>query len=91
MALQPRDAVAWQILSRAYALQGQALRAIRAEAESRAAHLDFAGAVERFKVAQALPVAQRSADAMELAIVDSRRREVEARLRESVLEEEGRR
>jgi beta-barrel assembly-enhancing protease len=91
VALQPRDAVAWQILSRAYALQGQALRAIRAEAESRAAHLDFAGAVERFKVAQALPVAQRSADAMELAIVDSRRREVEARLRESVLEEEGRR
>ncbi|MCV0438599.1 MAG: M48 family metalloprotease [Hydrogenophaga sp.] len=91
VALQPRDAVAWQILSRAYTLQGHALRAIRAEAESRAAHLDFAGAVERFKVAQALPVAQRSADAMELAIVDSRRREVEARLRESVLEEESRR
>ena len=91
VALQPRDAVAWQTLSRAYTAQGQSLRALRAEAESRAAHLDFAGAVDRFRVAQALPVAQRSADAMELAIVDSRRREVEAQLRETVREEEERR
>lgn len=90
VALQPRDAQAWQTLSRAYAAQGQSLRAIRAEAEARAAHLDFAGAADRFKVAQALPVAQRSADAMELAIVDSRRREVEALLRESVREESDR-
>ncbi len=91
VSLQPRDAVAWQTLSRAYTAQGQSLRALRAEAESRAAHLDFAGAVDRFRVAQALPVAQRSADSMELAIVDSRRREVEAQLRETVREEEERR
>ncbi|RJP66508.1 MAG: peptidase M48 [Comamonadaceae bacterium] len=90
VALQPRDALAWQTLSRAYAVQGQSLRAIRAEAEARAAHLDFAGAADRFKVAQGLPAAQRSADAMELAIVDSRRREVEALLRESVREESDR-
>lgn len=90
VTVQPRDAVAWQTLSRAYAVQGQSLRAIRAEAEARAAHLDFGGAVDRFKVAQALPAAQRSADAMELAIVDSRRREVEALLRESVREESDR-
>ncbi|MDO9438948.1 M48 family metalloprotease [Hydrogenophaga sp.] len=91
VSLQPRDAVAWQTLSRAYAVQGQQLRALRAEAESRAAHLDYAGAVDRFRVAQALPVAQRSSDSMELAIVDSRRREVEALLRETVREEEERR
>ncbi|WP_252374549.1 M48 family metalloprotease [Hydrogenophaga sp. 2FB] len=91
VALHPRDAVAWQTLSRAYTAQGQSLRALRAEAESRAAHLDYAGAVDRFRVAQSLPVAQRSADAMELAIVDSRRREVEAQLRETVREEEERR
>ena len=48
---------------------------------------DFGGAIERFKAAQALPVAQRGADAMELAIVDSRRRDVEVLLRESVKEE----
>ena len=86
VAQQPRDAVAWQTLSRAYAVQGQTLRSIRAEAEARAAHLDFGGAVDRFKAAQALPPAQRT-DGMELAIVDSRRREVEAQLRESVREE----
>ncbi len=86
VAMQPRDAVAWQTLSRAYAAQGQTLRAIRAEAESRAAHLDFAGAADRFRAAQALPAAQRT-DGMELAIVDSRRREVEAQLRESIREE----
>ena len=86
VSAQPRDAVAWQTLSRAYAAQGQTLRAIRAEAESRAAHLDFSGAAERFRAAQALPAAQRT-DGMELAIVDSRRREVEAQLRDSLREE----
>jgi predicted Zn-dependent protease len=86
VAQQPRDAAAWQMLSRGYAAQGQALRAIRAEAEARAAHLDYGGAVDRFRAAQALPAEQRT-DGMELAIVDSRRREVEAQLRESVREE----
>lgn len=86
VAQQPRDAVAWQTLSRAYAAQGQTLRAIRAEAEARAAHLDFSGAADRFRAAQALPPAQRT-DGMELAIVDSRRREVEAQLRDSLREE----
>lgn len=83
VSLQPRDALAWQTLSRAHAAQGQTLRAIRAEAEARAAQLDYAGAAERFRAAQALPAAQRT-DGMELAIVDARRREVEALLRESV-------
>lgn len=88
VVLQPRDALAWQTLARAYQVQGQSLRAVRAEAEARAAQLDYAGAADRFRAAQSLPVAQRSADSMELAIVDSRRREVEALLRESVREEE---
>ncbi len=88
VVLQPRDALAWQTLARAHQVQGQALRAVRAEAEARAAQLDYAGAVDRFRAAQSLPVAQRSADSMEMAIVDSRRRDVEALLRESVKEEE---
>jgi len=81
VVLRPRDALAWQLLSRAWQVQGQTLRAVRAEAESRAAHYDFAGALERFKAAQALPEVLRAADPIELAIVDSRRREVEAQLR----------
>jgi predicted Zn-dependent protease len=81
VVLRPRDALAWQLLARTRQAQGQTLRAVRAEAESRAAHYDFAGALERLKAAQALPETQRAADPIELAIVDSRRREVEAQLR----------
>ena len=66
--------------------QGQTLRAIRADAEARAAQLDYSGAAERLRAAQGLPAAQRT-DGMELAIVDARRREVEALLRESTRED----
>jgi len=81
VVLRPRDALAWQMLARARQAQGQTLRAVRAEAESRAAQFDYAGALERFKAAQALAEPLRAADPIELAIVDSRRREVEAQLR----------
>ncbi len=83
----PRDALAWQTLARAFTLQGQPLRAIRAEAEARLAQFDHAGAVDRFKAAQRLPAAQRAADPIELAIVDSRLRVAEGLLREFALEE----
>jgi beta-barrel assembly-enhancing protease len=83
----PKDAQAWQTLARVQQAQGQTLRAIRSEAESRVALLDYAGAVDRFRAAQALPAAQRAADPIELAIVDSRRRDVEALLREAAKEE----
>jgi predicted Zn-dependent protease len=86
---QPRDALAWETLARAYHAQGQTLRAIHAEAESRVAHLDWAGALERFRGAQAQPVAVRNADPMTMAIVDSRRREVERQLLEFEKEEPG--
>ena len=83
----PDDALAWQTLARAHQAQGQLLRAIRAEAESRVAHLDYAGAVDRLKAAQALPATQRAADPMELAIVDSRLRTVQELLREALAQE----
>ncbi len=87
---RPRDALAWLMLSRVQQAQGQTLRAVRADAESRAAHFDWDGALERFKAAQALPPAQRNADPIELAIVDSRRRDIEERLREAMREDERR-
>jgi beta-barrel assembly-enhancing protease len=82
VVLRPRDAQAWQLLARAQQAQGQTLRAVRSEAEARAAQFDYAGALERFKAAQALPEPLRAADPIELAIVDSRRRAVEAQLRD---------
>ncbi|MCB2018410.1 MAG: M48 family metalloprotease [Hydrogenophaga sp.] len=80
---QPKDAMAWQMLSRVQAALGQRLRSVRSEAEARAAQLDYAGAADRLRAAQLLPVADRNADPMELAIVDVRKREMEALARES--------
>lgn len=84
---RPRDAQAWQLLAQLHQAQGHRLRALRAEAEARVAQFDHGAAVERFKAAQALPPADRAADPMELAIVDARRREVEALLRASARED----
>ena len=78
----PRDAMAWQTLSRVQTALGQRVRALRSEAESFTAMLDPEGALTRYRAAQALPVAVRQADAIEMAIVDARQREAEAQIRE---------
>jgi predicted Zn-dependent protease len=84
---QPKDAQAWQTLSRVQAALGQRLRSVRSEAEARAAQMDYGGALDRLRAAQMLPAAERNADPMELAIVDVRRREVEELLRDSARQE----
>jgi predicted Zn-dependent protease len=88
VALHPRDAQAWQLLSSAYSAQGQTLRAVRAEGEAQVAHLDYKAAIDRFKAAQDL--ARRSsgntADHIEASIIDTRARQVESLLREQALE-----
>jgi predicted Zn-dependent protease len=86
----PQDALAWQWLASAYTAQSQPLRAIRAEAESRAAQLDFAGALDRLKAAQDLglrsTVAQSNADHIDASIIDTRRRQIESLLKDQALE-----
>ena len=85
----PRDAMAWQLLSSAYAAQGQTIRAVRAEAESRVAVLDYAPAVDRFKAAQTLAKNmpnKSSADHIEAAIIDTRTRQVALLLKEQAVE-----
>jgi predicted Zn-dependent protease len=87
VALNPRDAAAWQALGAAYAAQGLALRSIRAEAEARVAQLDYAAAVDRFRAAQDL--VRRSGaggDHIEASIIDTRTRQVQSMLREQALE-----
>lgn len=91
VADHPRDALAWERLSAAYAAQGERLRAIRAEAETRVAQLDYAAAVDRFKSAQSLAremSRQRmgGSDHIEASIVDTRARQVESLLREQAAE-----
>lgn len=86
----PRDASAWQQLATLYTAQGQTLRAIRAEAETQVAHMDYAAAVDRLRAAQDLirqgqVGAVGGIDHIEASIIDTRQREVELRLREQTL------
>ena len=87
MALHPRDAQAWQLLSSAYAAEGQNLRAIEAEAETQVAHLDYQAALDRFRAAQDLARKARTpAEYIEASIIDVRAREVQSLLREQAAE-----
>nr|WP_325344219.1 M48 family metalloprotease [Xylophilus sp.] len=88
VAEHPRDAGAWMLLAGACQAAGQPLRAIRAEAESHAAHLDFAAAVDRFKAGQDLSrrLGTAGGDYIEASIIDTRLRETQSRLREQASE-----
>jgi len=87
---QPQDAMAWQWLASVYAAKKQDLRALRAEAEARVAQLDYAGALDRLKAAQDRPRAagavNASADHIDASIIDTRRRQIEALLKEQAQE-----
>ncbi|MDD2544768.1 MAG: M48 family metalloprotease [Burkholderiaceae bacterium] len=83
----PRDASVWQQLSSVWQAQGQALRAVRADAEAHALRYDYAAAVDRFKAGQDL--ARRSSapeDYIEASIIDTRLRALQSLLREQAAE-----
>jgi len=85
----PRDALAWQALSGVYAAQNQGLRALRAQAEVRVAQLDYAGALDRLRAAQEFAgvAGDASASHIDQSIIDTRRRQVEALLKEQSLDQ----
>jgi predicted Zn-dependent protease len=88
VAAHPKDATAWQLLATAYGSQNQTVRAIRADAESHAAQLDYAGALDRFKAAQGLMRSSPgSADYVEGSIIDTRARQVESLVKEQALQD----
>ena len=87
------DAQAWQLLSSVYAIQGQLLRSIRADAEAQVARLDYAAALDRFRAAQELMRKNEAAgagsngqDHIESSIIDTRKRQVELLLKEQSLD-----
>ena len=91
VALTPDDAAAWQFLASVYTAQNKKLRALRAEAEARVAHLDYAGALDRLKGAQdqlRAPGAAiiSSADHIDASIIDTRLRQIEGLLKEQALD-----
>jgi predicted Zn-dependent protease len=92
LSQHPRDATAWLVQASAFELQGDPLRAIRAQAEARAMELDYGAAVDRFKAAQLLAHQMASegkldrAGHMEASIIDARLRDLERLRREQALE-----
>ena len=88
VSVHPKDATAWQLLATAYGNQGQNVRAIRADAESRAAQLDYSAAVDRLKAAQTMIRSNpASADHVESSIIDTRTRQLELVLKEQALQD----
>ena len=63
-----------------------ALRALRAEAESRAAVLDVDGAVDRLRAARDQGRTVAGTDHLELSIIDARYRQLAQRQRELAME-----
>ncbi len=88
VTLHPRDAAAWQLLAVAYGSQNQNVRAIRADAESRASELDYTGALDRLRAAQSMMRSQPgSADFVEGSIIDTRARQVDLLVKEQALQD----
>lgn len=84
----PKDAAAWQLLATAYGNQGQNVRAIRADAESRAAQLDYGAALDRLRAAQTMiRSTPASADHVESSIIDTRTRQVDSLVKEQALQD----
>ena len=92
LSIHPRDATAWLAQASAYELQGDGLRALRAQAEARAMELDYGAAVDRFKAAQTLAHQMGNEGKLdrgghvEASIIDARLRELERLRREQALE-----
>ncbi|RYX93049.1 MAG: peptidase M48 [Comamonadaceae bacterium] len=84
----PKDAAAWQLLATAYGSRNQPVRAIRADAESRFAQLDYGGALDRLRAAQGmLRNASTSADFVEGSIIDARLRQVDLLVKEQAAQD----
>ncbi|MEY2952839.1 MAG: hypothetical protein RLZZ401_926, partial [Pseudomonadota bacterium] len=82
----PQDAAAWQQMAGVARASQQGLRALRAEAEVQAAHLEYPGALDRLKAAQDLVrqtgSAMQARDYIEASIIDTRQRQLEALAKE---------
>ncbi|MBC5763626.1 M48 family metalloprotease [Ramlibacter albus] len=87
VTIHGKDGTAWQLLGRAFAAQGQQVRAIRADAESQASQLDYQAALDRLRAAQDLMRKGAGAtDHIEASIIDTRARQIQLLLREQTLE-----
>jgi len=89
LSTQPRDPLAWSMLAQGEEAIGQRLRAMRAQAEARAALGDINGAIDRLRAAQSLVRSGGANDFIEASIIDARLRQLEAMRREITAELRG--
>ena len=83
LAQTPKDVGGWQALATVLRLQGQPLRAIRAEAEAHAAQYDYPAAVDRLRAGQDLARSStQRTDYYEASIIDTRLREMQSLAKE---------
>jgi predicted Zn-dependent protease len=89
VSMHPRDPLAWNMLAQGEETLGQRLRALRAQAEARAALGDLGGAVDRLRTAQTLARTGAANDFIEASVIDARLRQIEAQRREIAAEMRG--
>ena len=87
VAVHPIDATAWALLGQTWARLKQPLRSLRADAESRLALGDLAGAADRLRAGQRRAREGGPADFIEVSVIDARLREVELQRRQAEVEE----
>jgi predicted Zn-dependent protease len=90
LSMHPRDPLAWGMLAQGEEALGQRLRAMRAQAEARAALGDIGGAIDRLRAAQSLVRSGAANDFIEASVIDARLRQLEAQRREITAELRGR-
>lgn len=91
VAEHKKDALAWQTLSQTSEPLGLRLRSLRAGAEASLANGDLLGAVDRLRVARQIAQDTRSDDYIEVAVIQSRLRELEPDRRRLLAEMRGER
>lgn len=89
VAVRRQDALVWGQAAQLWERQGQRLRAVRADAESRAALGDLQGAVDRLRAAQKLARTTTGSDFIEASVLEARLRELEVQRRQATAEERG--
>lgn len=79
----PNDIAAWELLARLQLALGQRVRANIASAEGLRAQLDFSGALAQYQTVQNLIRKGLPADPIDSAIIDSKVRELQQRVRDN--------
>ena len=87
VAVNPRDSLAWTALSQIDERLGQPLRAIRADAESRAALGDLSGAADRLRAGQRRARSGGAVDFIDVSVIDSRLRDIEVQRKKNEVDE----